>query len=439
MSWFSELTNKAEALLVRLDQDAAQVLQNSDNILNGTGVLDQVGNVNHIVPRDVERPPVETQSDNDTVNYRGGDIEQLHLDTLSPISTENISDSHQEQPDHQYTTTKLTPNGKIDEVKSHLIQKPFEHTPVDSSESPAIESSNLIDQDTYLDGSERPEFSHSSYQTKKFKFQTGKLKRVGPHLSTARYSSRPPRQDLYRDEAAASISIASTPKVDDIRASINQSLRDYSLGVIPSSNQQLGHYTPSSLNQTTYSSYYDDQPNLIPRTDDLDIKQRNGAVTCDLTSKRNSSSESFKVDVPDRSASTSSGDIASQILRQSAFKRKSTFNLHQVINRLANQNGQPYTLFDDRTIVRMRRARMRAASYMRRLNYYFRIYPKLKNWMIGYLIVLQLLVVYVLFFYQSTSSSTYLSSQVKEQQESLFEPTGASASGQSHMNRQAIK
>lgn len=379
MSWFTELASKAEAMLVKLDQDTAQALQ-----VNG--------------PQNSTR---DIAPDDKTKDINGSAYQKLDQTSQGPLlDSESTADLEKPGTSHENggPTDSDAATGGTQESQgiSHhssaidggLIQE------LNNREKMDLENvmGNKRGQDVE-NGHVSNAISHvndSPYQSRKFRLQTSKL---NPTFNN-RESKASSLANAHSSSSKRNIPVISLG-ADDIRASINKSLQEYSQ---LSSHTRLIDDRPE---QTSYSSHFDDQPNLIshsPRNEDQ--------------SGRLHSSPSFSIDVPDDQTT----DITSQILKQSALYKKSSFNLHKVINRLASHRGHSHSLLGDKTKIRLRRAQMRAASYLRRMNYYFQAYPAMKYWMIGYLVILQILVVYVLFFYQSSGSSNYLTSQVKQQE-----------------------
>lgn len=422
MSWFSELTSKAEAMLVKLDQNTAEALQNPDKILKGNKILDQaISSLNsykaeeklsntgqglefdgNVTVRD------DTASDNTTkdINVIDGDR------NLNSIPSNTFNNSHQTYLDstssHDFITEKGASTSGSHKANNN-DEKKQDDSCLNTFPSPS-ESSQSIKQ-------------FSTPPSKKFTIQTSKSRsrNFTPEKRTERnvkmsLSQSDKRLNGVRNssEIISSVSIAS-PHADDIRASINRSLQEYTL---QSSQKTLKNevYSTTKSKQISYSSHFDDQPNLVQYPPLLDSNQDD-----DSNPNRLRSSQSFSIDVPDDQSGVGSSrnDIASRLLKQSALKKKSTFYLHKVINRIAYPNGQESAIISDQMKIRLRRAQMRAASYGRRLNYYFRAYPNLKYVIIIYLILMQILVVYVLIFYQSSSSSSDLSTQIKKQQQEM--------------------
>jgi hypothetical protein len=371
MSWFSELTSKAEAMLVKLDQETAQALQNQQILSRSTK-----SDVNR---NDVGHQLEDTQS-NSTNEDHVSEKDKLIARADAEVQDETISADGDFDNNNGIANSGLTPDN--DQAPS------LDHSAETSDFASKQDTSNGQISEFMVAA------THSPNTSRKFKLKTSKL-RANIHNGGAGVTST--LKNNYSRQSKSDSPLVSLG-ADDIRASINKSLQEYSQS-----------FSRDQEEQTTYSSHYDNQPNLISHST-ADHNGQNGRLH---------PSPSFTINVPD-DYNDQSTNITSQILSQSALKKKSPFNLHRVINKLANQRGQPQlSLFGDKTKIRLRRAQMRAASYLRRMNYYFQAYPTMKYWMIGYLVVLQILVVYVLFFYQSSGSSSYLINQVNQQQQEM--------------------
>lgn len=406
MSWFSDLTSKAEAMLVRLDQDAAQALQNPETVLKGTKLLNKVISV--LDPGMQEKEPMLDSQDED-IDSHNQQMDQLRSELMetnvapvigpirsqAPIQTEPADTLIQPLAS---TSSSSTPIPTPDDSQLNVVQL-IQATPDQDHNFNMVREQENVSHATPIE---------PSRQTKKFKLQTSKLRQplLGQRASV-RNASTSSLSNGRGNEVTLNETSLPSPGVDDIRASINRSLQEYSSSGAESQVIQD--------ERTRFTSHFDDQPNLV-------LSMSSDHPHNSRLDDRVHSSPSFSIDFPDTRHDDGSGtDIADQILLQSALKKKSAFNLHKVINKLAGNRGQSQALISDKTKIKLRRAQIRAVSQLRRLNYYFRAYPTMKYWMLGYLLVLQLLVVYVLFFYQSTGSASDLASQVKKQQEGLSE------------------
>lgn len=402
MSWFSDLTSRAEAMLVKLDREAAQALQQPDNILSSA--------IDKIVPNsdDGHNEVVEIESST-PITHIPETQDETSSNTLPLYSENNLV--------KQTVTNNLHVNNEPDNFSPPSVT--LESQPISRDTRESSDSSRYIEPDATLlkaDHSQqqistKPEPELGKPTTSKFTYQASKTKSRQKFLQNKQTPDRLNRSTaLNHDRSSDNLISADSPQLNypganDIRASINKSLRDY----VEQSSPLPSRSSTSSYPQTSYTTYFDNQPTLVERQ----TYSRN-----DDTVGRNGYS-SLSIDVPDQRASDKfSNGIAGSFLKQTALKKKSTFYLHKVINRLANNQGAQYSpLLSDDMRIRFRRVQMRGASYARRLNYYFRNYPMMKYLMITYLVLIQILVVYVLFFYQSSSSPTDLSSQIKLQQQ----------------------
>jgi hypothetical protein len=392
MSWFSELTSKAEAMLVKLDQNTAQALQNPPQILTRAMVTDP--NRNETGQSQTQGHQIKHDLAKDTDNLIDDADDEIHNELVNET---NIFQSNNGIAGHKHLVNGEDPVHDV----IHQDMRNFEDLREKKLEQDLTgeQSSNVAGLKT-----------DSPSQTRKFKLQTSKLRPTLHNEETRTSSTHVNGYNRTSKRDTPLISLGA----DDIRASINKSLQEYSQS---SSRDRLRE---EQLEQTIYSSHFDSQPNLISHSASID----------DNRSSRIHTSPSFSINVPDDCDQPT--NITNEILRQSALKKKSPFNLHKVINKLASQRGHSQSLLGDKTKIRLRRIQMRAASYLRRMNYYFQAYPTMKYWMIGYLVILQILVVYVLFFYQSSSSTSYLINQVKQQQRELAEPLQHSNSEKLH-------
>lgn len=403
MSWFStqysDFRSKAEALLVKLDQDAKEVFQDQNSSLERQELIEPVISDSSAYQ---DEPLVRDLVQADETGTAGSaEILIEHEAELSVRKNANIDCSTRPLPDE----ANVQLNGGTNTDPCDTNSEDVVHATTDGNEIEKIGSADIVIVPS------TPQPVNPQY-SKKFTIQKSRKTSRTFMLDQGSDKQESTRgRGLGRANTIGSkdhdISLTSIG-ADDIRASINRSLLEYAVESTSSHNNKRGSST-AALDQTTYTSHFDSQPNLVSRNSVDD--------SYDLTSSRLHSSPSFKIDVPD-DFSTENG-IASQFLRQSALKKKSTFYLHNVINRLSNTGGRTNTIFGDETRIKLRRAQLRASSYVRRLNYYFRTYPMMKYVMFIYLVLMQLLVVYVLFFYQSSSSSSELSAQVNKQQQEL--------------------
>lgn len=424
MSWFSELTSKAEAMLVKLDQDAAEALQHPDRLLRANKIIDQA--VNSLSNYTGETANEETEPLDTRLENQGRENDSAQNPTLmsNNVSSQSIrlsnnidvSSSEINQPYASPNDTSLSDNNFTTEQVNSTSG------PQDTDNNVEMVKKNSLDLRDHPMVNPLSERPNHSQPTKKFTIQTSKsrLRNFAPEKRL--YKGTKVTKNLYdsRDNEVQtppkpeSSSPVVSPGADDIRASINRSLQEYTL------KKTQRNETNSSLDsdQASYFSHYDSQPNLAQHSHLLETNYVN-----DLNSNRLHSHPSFSIDVPDErlDSSSSQNDIATRLLKQNALKKKSTLYLHKVINRLASPNSRSDAIISDQMKIRLRRIQMRVGSYGRRLNYYFRTYPNLKYVMLIYLVLMQMLVIYVLFFYQSSSSTSDLSSQIKQQQQEMLE------------------
>lgn len=428
MSWFTELTSKAEAMLVKLDQDAAQALQQSDRLLSGSKLFDQA--LNTISTYRGEIPESES-----SVGYEQNSKPE---DSASTDSHANQPDSYVDRNSQgQIISTSQLPDKGCDPMldePNHVSSIPSREN---NSHRDTIGHSEIYENGDKLvptipDGSstETPEHDEINRYSHKFTIQTSNssARLYSKKLSNRKLvssSSRGLAGTIGLENQQMTEALVVGPEANDIRASINRSLREYT---IQSSSGSLKRWSRATSKETPYTSHFDSRPNLINHASLLVDSNYEKKVN----SSRLHSSPSFSIDVPDdgQEVRPDLSNIATR-LRQSTSRKDTTSYLHRVINTLANTTGHTHrSIIGDQLKLKFRRAQLRSASYARRLNYYFRTYPMMKYLMLVYLLLMQLLVVYVLFFYQSSSSSTVLSSQIKHQQEELFE-SGLNNNGKS--------
>lgn len=431
MSWFSEITSKAEAMLVKLDQNAAVALQNHEKILRGSKILDQaLGSISNV---ETASDPISsvasfTRQDDREELYASVTVQNetipdnsLNNNSNNDINTESdINSDQSRQLDHDRVHNYLEPSSSQSFTSDHTdFLSGLQNSDNDNRQD---YGSNINTLQNPHDSSHLFEQS-SALTSKKFTIQTSKsrARNFTPEKRADRrgnlsFSQSDRTNGIHSSELKSSLSPTS-PGADDIRASINRSLQEYTL---KTPQKILRNELSSNANsgQISHSSHFDNQPNLVQHTP-LPYPDQDD----DPKSNRVSSSPSLSIEVPDERSNISSlrNDIASRLLHQSALKKKSTFYLHKVINRLTYPSSQQNAIISDQMKIRFRRAQMRAVSYGRRLNYYFRTYPNLKYVVLIYLVLLQILVLYVLIFYQSNSSSSDLSTQIKQQQQEMVE------------------
>lgn len=391
MSWFSELTSRAEAMLVKLDQDAAVALQNPDSLLSSK-LLDRAKNTLSVDRNGNSTPLQAVTSDTSNSEAVNADITTPSVVTYhnEEGSASSLTMTRSEQPDHKSIESEPT------REETQRLATIKEVRQVDEVPVATIDDANQKQE-------------RVNQRTRQFRLQTNSIRRSSASKRKPMSVEQRHQKTLVETDVEDSSEKPVRLDADNIRASINRTLQEYS------------EYLPSPLGQTNQTqsdsnnSFFDQQPNLVSKTttsgSQLDGSDYNSVA--DFPNRSNS----FSIDVPDdRSSIRTSDAITVHLLRQGSLRKKSTQYIHKVINRLANQNSNSRdSIFNDYMKIKLRRVQLRAASYARRLNYYFRAYPQMKYVMVGYLIVMQLLAVYVLFFYQSSSTKVEMTSQLNKQ------------------------
>lgn len=349
MSWFSEIASKAEAMLVKLDQDAAQVLQNNNE-------------ANHTRGRSIATASAYDNS---------SEITDPSRDIAILVQNSKVDHNNFSEEPSQSETTKKVPQAS-QEFTNELPNSQTHH-----GNAPLTISDNyLVDLDQ----------TSSQDVSRKFTIQASRRNLFGASIDQNTESS-PKMNNVSYDKT-----VNLGKKSKDIRESIKQSLREYSTRVVRDSDQ--------ASSQGSYTSHFDSQPNLIRHSSPI-----NNHYDSETRQDRPGHSPSLSISVPEEETlnASLSNDIAVRLLRETAAKRRSLSYIHEILNRLTDPDR--HSVLIDQARFKLRRARLRGTSYARRLNYYFRAYPHMKYAMLIYLIVMQLLVVYVLFFYQSGGGS----------------------------------
>jgi len=407
MSWFSELTSKAEAMLVKLDQDAAEALQKPENLLKRAKLLDSAFKSINTYRSD---PPGNDYAPTKSEENNRSDFGELSLDrqcdgsnqietcaqsiALLDAGYDNGSgSSHNIQPEP----------GFLQQISEDTLK----------TQDTCVRDDNVIQELTNTTIS--AELPRQATTSSRFTMQTSG-ERLRHFRSNRPISKRNVTRNLDQTKynefegAARFDSFINSARVDDIRASINQSLQEYTY-----QSYSMHARSDSRASTPACHSHFDNQPNLVRNPALVSSSYDNNLVGQEQPS-------SFSIDLPgDRFDNEQSSNIAARLLQQSASKRKSVLYLHRVINRLASHAGPSNTILGEQFKIKFRRAQLRAASYARRVNYLFRTYPTMRYLMLTYLVLMQILVVYVLFFYQSSSSSNDLSFQIRQQQQELNE------------------
>lgn len=411
MSWFTELTSKAEAMLVKLDNDAAQALQ-KDRLLNG------VQNAFSGLQSSLDIGSGEEEEDNSftSISQRPSSV------VIGERPEDNSVQKNGDRAIHQDIMNEVPreANNLFSEKHSQVVDpNEYLHSDVQRIQSTSNGSSDHVTTASIMNRNTND--SNSSHVKRKFALQSSGRER------DRLLSPKPPNFGLTKSEIVKKTSdnrptrkrdyVEDRLDASDIRASINQSLQEYAsqaLQQVQGPTTSLAHDRDHVPDESI--SYYDDQPNLA---------NQSHLYSPDETpnSSRNlSTSNSFNIDFPDDArygSQSASEDASIKVLRHKDLRKKSTFHLHTVINRLANSDGTAGPILSDEMKIKLRRAQLRAASYARRLNYYFRTHPMMKYVIVACLILMQLLVVYVLFFYQSNSSMSDFASQVKQQESTI--------------------
>lgn len=396
-SWFSELTSKAEAMLIKLDQDAAQALQRPDGLLADAKLLDDETN---------DEPP--------------NNLAGVQVSTTMDDSEGNTG--HRQNLDH----TTVKDNDENYELNCLPPKPPIIKVPIIPNNQNLDHQNLLLDYDGQQE-TNVPEKVHESDQAyqesgalitkepktyRKFKIQTSSNSTSlfrSSKVNNREKSGISHTRELILDgnDTTRNRQRIEYFEADDIRASINRSLQEY---VTQSdSNISKAHLSIDPEPNSTHQ-HFDNRPIVVKHSSK---NQRDVSSSSPIKQ-----SSSFSIQVPEDVSTTDPTDVAAKLLKQhSVLRKKSPIYIHRVLNSLAGIDNNSESLISDQTRLKFRRVKLRAASYARRLNYYFRVYPKLKYVVLGYILLMQLLVVYVLFFYQSTGLATELSSQVRQQQE----------------------
>lgn len=390
-SWFSELTSRAEAILVKLDQDAAQALQGSDGLLVNTKLPDNSATDN-------EESPVHNLADVHVNSYDIDDDSVAVLQRQSELSRPSVNTSDNEPS----SGSVRSPQPIFQSAVKTELSRPSKT--VDATSNHDYLSSIASHQNDAPQISTRAE---EPLHSRKFRIQSSangnSIFRLSNHKGANGFDAGKLADEMrnFRD--------ATKPiehfEADNIRASINKSLQDYA------SERKPRTITPQlDLEQT--HQHFDNQPIVVKHP------SKNHQVNSSSSPLKSSSS--FSIQLPEDVPTSDATDMAARLLKQhSASRKKSPLNIHKVLNSLTSFDRQSDAIISDQTRVKLRRLQLRAASYARRLNYYFRVYPNLKYVVLCYILFMQLLIVYVLFFYQSTGSATELSSQIRQQQQEL--------------------
>lgn len=379
MSWFSEIASKAEAMLVKLDQDAAVVLQNPEENISGSKIL--------------------TTALSSVSAYRN-DVPVSNNDNVSDESIDTTGDS-----ENTINTQSIGVTPSIEPI--NLLQTKNQLGSQTASESTEIRASFINDPTTKISYNTPTEFSPDRRTLSEDQFTgqgeiNGYSKKFTIRVSRSNLFAASPEQRSEPSQRASDKNhiVDRTNNLDkkskDIRDSIKRSLREY-VSQTSFSPRTIDRYESS---QSSSFTHFDNQPNLVRHT-----SQSNDHYDNEERYERPGQSPSLSIDVPDDDgfSANRSNDIAARLLRDTVAKQRSLSYIHEIMNRLTSPDRQAALI--DQAKFKLRRVQLRGTSYARRLNYYFRAYPMMKYAMLIYLIVMQLLVVYVLFFYQSSGGS----------------------------------
>lgn len=398
-SWFSEFTSKAEAMLMKLDQDAALALQGQDRLLSRPRIDDseQV----KLTSSDVRNNDSIALGSNDTFDN----------DTFAVVDEQTLETDHHQQEvqlsNYQCELTEQSENSQSLNFDDRQVVETSDNHSLDKEESSDIRFlSNQPEHEPtkqFLSPKQTPsgrKFTVRSSKVGSSAFDLAKRSNNKPTLSDI-------GPEIHPNHSHEHLPPLRQLEANHIRASINRSLQDYvtrSVPIIDTTKVNLMTEQNSELNPRT--SYFDNCPIVIGDSEK--------SYSSQLISP-----SSHSIQVSEDITIGDSSSVTACILRQTISQKKSPFYIHKVLNSLSGSDDVNGSLLSDQTRIKLRRVQLRAASYARRLNYYFRVYPKLKYLILCYLLIMQLLVVYVLFFYQTTSSSTELLSQVRQQQQEL--------------------
>lgn len=402
-SWFSELTSKAEAMLIKLDQDAAQALQRQDKLQAGTQQPDDDGN-------DASSSNLTGVKVDTGLLVGEGNVE--HCQDQEHITAKDVGEQYELKPqlyESSFVSSSSKPTDK-DKIQKDLLLESYREVDQEEESKP-LESVHGKDQ-TYRESSQLTDKERKT--PRQFKIQTSSNSSSlfrSSNFNAGQRSSSGLSQVLSND--VTNSTKVQQPKeyfeADDIRASINRSLQEYVTQSEPTITIAHSNVDPEI---SSTSQHFDNHPLLVKHS------SKNPRGVSSSSPLKNSSS--FSIQVPEDVSTPDTIDVTTKLLKQHTVSRKkSPMYIHRVLNSLAGIDNNPESLISDQTRLKLRRVKLRAASYARRLNYYFRVYPKLKYVVLGYILLMQLLVVYVLFFYQSAGLATELSSQVRQQQQEL--------------------
>lgn len=384
MSWFSELTNKAEALLVKLDHETAEALQNSNLVTGNNQYSDEA---NAVVEDRDNSPGLHEPRDQSEKLISNNNLDSQYF---------SLGDKSDDQERSRRTPTKesITIPSSLQRVSSQdrlIDQHSSSKLENDDKrfEKEIIRTSQSIKNDVKLQSNKPIQF----YSKSKSNFVAANAGRSGSS----------------RERQSFNLSVDTKPLLNpnDVKASIKQSLLEYAIQHDRQYRDQ-DRLSNNDHDDETFDDYgYDNNSHFDSHYQSI------------KPSMRNHPSNSFSIELPENNSdslsnSPKSNEIAMRILREISKKKKSTsFYLHKALNQLDNISR---FIIRDRTRKRFGRARLTTANYAHRLNHYYQTYPIVKYAILGYLFLMQLLVVYVLFFYQPSGKPSELVSQVKQQE-----------------------
>lgn len=434
MSWFSELKGKAEAMLIKLDQEAGEALQ-KENLLKGKELVDQALLSIGVRGND-EDSDIPSEPDEEFITKIMESESSKYSDNKSIVQT--IPESSDRQMNYMSTeisddtdTTQTEVRREIDNDLSSIKSTsnlPREET--DTPNQPKISAatdgpSEMTSPKIQFYQRSNNKFSNLNNNHKVINKDLVGSTSIGQHSAQEKHNDRGTTdQKVGYEKSFKSSEI--TNKSNDGRLQSNASPISKSHINYTKNNPDIDHRNRNQPKLTHSNSHFDSNYDSI--------------VSSSATSSANGlhQSSSFCIVVPDQQSlldhssdygkRESPKDIAMRLLAQTARKKKSTFNIHQVINRLASSNTS-YTnskpIISDQMRIKFRRVQLRLASQARRLNYHFSTNRLVRYSILGYFLLMQLVIVYVLFFYQTVDKggdnklTDDLTLQVKKQQESL--------------------
>lgn len=332
MSWFSDLANKTEAFLVKLDQKTAEALQTNDEFRS--------------YPLLTTEPPLIVRTD---------------------ASWDNNNDIHISEP----TTSNHNSGGQ---TPSNC------NIPTNDYQQAIQESNNLIGSKT----------THSKVINKEINIKNGGFNKPssdnnknGRH-SAYRKENRPKRftkafgsdnqiKNRNKDDRTSDIlsyQSENLPNAEDIKASLNKSIEDCAR--LLNSDQSI------NLNELELRDADDDDGHLSTRN--------RGTVNIDFPTMYIGHNDSTY-------------EITHRLLKDATNKTK--FTLNDLTSKFPIFNWTAKFLKFKGFRLSATRTQRIIGDWASRLYLYSKVTPVLRYGILAYLFLLQLLVIYVLFFYQS--------------------------------------